>query len=106
MGTRIDTRTTFRPVLIVLASFPTRLSLVCDDARVPEEDWGQQLEMFTRSCRALAGSVPVVEIFMRGLKAFPDLPSSVMRRLLRAFYNDLITENDLFEENLLPVCNQ
>lgn len=40
---------------------------------------------------------------MRGLKVFLDLPSCVMRRVLRSFYDEDITDHALFEKNLLPV---
>lgn len=99
---RISSPVVFRPVLIEPSRFPSQLASVCGDAH-PPEDWGQQLELFSRSCRAHLSLVPAVEIFMRGLKVFHDLPSSVMRRVLRSFYDEDVTEHSLFKRNMLPV---
>lgn len=73
------------------------------DVRPLHEDFGQQLELFARSCRSLVGIFPAVEILMRGLKVFPSLPSNIMRRILRSFYDEDVTDRALFEKNLLPV---
>lgn len=86
VGARINALITFRPEPIEPHHFATYFSSVCDDVRPPEENWGRQLELFARSCRSLIGFMPAVKIFMRGLKVFPDLPSSIMRRVLRSFY--------------------
>lgn len=100
---RISPPVAFLPVPITPARFLTHLASVCGEVHPTEEDWGQQLELFARSCRTLVGLIPAVEIFMRGLRVFPDLPSSVMRRVLRSFYDEDVTELSLFERNMLPV---
>lgn len=62
-------------------------------------DWEQQLELFSRSCQRLVSSTPPVEIFMRGLKTYPDLPSSFLRHVIRSCFDKDDPEQSSFEQN-------
>lgn len=75
---------TFRLTPIEPKTFATYLSAACISLHPRlEGDWGRQQELCSRSCRFLISSTSPVEIFMRGVKTYPDLPGSVMRRIIR-----------------------
>lgn len=85
--------------------FATYLAAACGNASPRlEGDWGMQLEVYARSCRSLVHSEYPVEIFMKGLKMYPDLPGSVLRRIIRSCYEEKdVGDPSFFEQNVLPI---
>lgn len=102
-GEQPTPRIVFRPELIEPLQFPTYISTVSDDARPLDEEFGEQLELVARFCRALVGTIPAAEILMRGMRIFPGFPSNIMRRVLRSFYDEDGTDRVLFVKNQLPI---
>lgn len=114
----------FRLVLIKPARFSFHLASVGGDAHPPGDGWGNSwscspalavssLALFW-PLRSLCGDsilslytilyihyiftlYTFFIIFIRGL------PSNIMRRVLRSFYDEDLTDHSLFEQNMLPV---
>lgn len=73
-------------------------------AEAPPEGWSPQLESFGRMCLLMTVSAPPVQIFLEGIRSFPDLPHWVMRRVIRMFYCDTSSlSQERFLDNTLPV---
>lgn len=73
-------------------------------AEAPPEGWSPQLESFGRMCLFMTVSAPPVQIFLEGIRRFPDLPHWVMRMVIRMFYNDTSSlSQERFLDNTLPV---
>lgn len=73
-------------------------------AEAPPESWSPQLELLGRTCLFMVMSTLPVQIFMEGIRRYPDLPHWVMRRIIRTFFVDAKSGPiEHFDSNELPV---